>query len=243
VHAKGLSRFLRFVVERSVEGRPSEIKEYVIGVEVFDRGTSFDPRLDTVVRVEARRLRSKLREYYETEGRPDAVRIDVPKGSYVPVFQNQRLGAAPSRAVSVPAGTSPNSVGVAVLPFVNLARDEENEFFSDGLTEELINALAAVPGLRVTSRTSVFAFKKKLADIREIGERLRVQMIVEGSVRKTAERLRITVQLINVSDDSHVWSDSYDREMKDIFELQNEITQAILRALRPHFLGGNTWAR
>jgi TolB-like protein len=202
IHAKGLSRFLRFVVEQSVAGHESELKEYVIGVDVFQRGSSFDPRIDTVVRVEARRLRSKLREYYETEGRHDALRIHIPKGSYV--------------------------------PFVNLSPDAEYEYFSDGLTEELINALVSVPGVRITSRTSSFAFKRRQLDIREIGEKLKVQMIVEGSVRKTAERLRITAQLINVPDDSHSWSGSYDREMKDVFELQDEIAQAIARALRPH---------
>ena len=121
---------------------------------------------------------------------------------------------------------------LAVLPFENLSTDTENEYFSDGITEELMNALTKVDGLLVTSRTSCFAFKKKHEDIREIGIKLNVDKILEGSVRKAGNRVRITAQLINSSDGYHLWSETYDRDLTDIFEVQDEIARIIVNRLR-----------
>jgi adenylate cyclase len=116
---------------------------------------------------------------------------------------------------------------LAVLPFVNMSTDPENEYFSDGITEELLNALTRVDGLQVTSRTSAFAFKGKHTDIRDIAIQLNVDRILEGSVRKSGNRVRITAQLINAADGYHIWSESYDRNLTDIFELQDEISSII----------------
>ena len=121
---------------------------------------------------------------------------------------------------------------LAVLPFVNLSNDPENEYFSDGITEELLNALAAVDGLRVTSRTSSFALKGKNDDIRNIATKLNVEKIVEGSVRKAGNRVRITAQLINAADGFHLWSETYDRDLTDIFQVQDEISKIIANKLR-----------
>ena len=121
---------------------------------------------------------------------------------------------------------------IAVLPFVNLSSDKENEYFSDGMTEELINALANVDGLRVASRTSAFAFKGKDVDIRQLGEKLNVGAVIEGSVRRDGDRLRITAQLINVADDYHVWSKTYERELKNVFEVEEELARSIAQALK-----------
>jgi TolB-like protein/tRNA A-37 threonylcarbamoyl transferase component Bud32 len=121
---------------------------------------------------------------------------------------------------------------IAVLPFVNLSADRENEYFGDGLAEEIINALTKVPELRVIARTSAFAFRGKEQDLRTIGQRLRVGTILEGSVRSAANRIRVTAQLINVADESHLWSDRYDREMTDVFAIQDDISQAIANALK-----------
>ena len=126
---------------------------------------------------------------------------------------------------------------IAVLPFVNMSTDPENEYFCDGLAEELLNALTKIQGLRVASRTSAFAFKGKEIDVREIGGRLNVSTVLEGSVRKAAKRLRITAQLINVKDGYHLWSERYDSEMEDVFAIQDEITLSIVRALRLKLLG------
>ena len=121
---------------------------------------------------------------------------------------------------------------LAVLPFVNMSADPENEYFSDGITEELLNALTKVDGLQVTSRTSAFAFKGKNDDIRDIGIRFNVDKILEGSVRKAGNRVRIATQLINAADGYHIWSESYDRNLDDIFEVQDEISGIIANKLR-----------
>jgi serine/threonine protein kinase/Tfp pilus assembly protein PilF len=121
---------------------------------------------------------------------------------------------------------------ILVLPFINLSSEKENEYFSDGMTEELIDALTKVHRLRVVSRTSAFAFKGKEQDIREIGTQLNVNHVIEGSVRKAGDRLRITAQLIKVSDGYHLWSEKYDRELNDIFEIQDEISANIVEALQ-----------
>ena len=121
---------------------------------------------------------------------------------------------------------------LAVLPFVNMSADPENEYFSDGITEELLNALTRVDGLQVTSRTSAFAFKGKHDDIREIGRKLNVDKVLEGSVRKAGNRVRITAQLINAADGYHIWSENYDRNLTDIFEVQDEISSIIANRLR-----------
>jgi adenylate cyclase len=121
---------------------------------------------------------------------------------------------------------------IAVLPFVNMSSDTENEYFSDGITEELLNALTKVEGLLVTARTSSFQFKGQSQDVREIGKQLGVETILEGSVRKAGNRLRITAQLIKTVDGYHVWSNTYDRQLEDIFEIQDEISLKISNALR-----------
>src|SRR6059036_3085508 len=129
-------------------------------------------------------------------------------------------GAAPAKSV-------------AVLPFVNMSADKNDGYLSDGMTEELINALAKVPGLRVPGRTSCFAFKGKTeADIfRKVGDQLHVNTVLEGSVRKAGDKLRITAQLINVADGYHLWSETYDRDMKDILAMQSDVAQRVVQAL------------
>jgi adenylate cyclase len=121
---------------------------------------------------------------------------------------------------------------IAVLAFVNMSNDPENEFFSDGIAEEIINALTQVKALRVASRTSSFAFKGKNEDIGEVGRKLKVHTVLEGSVRKAGNRLRVTAQLINVADGYHLWSERYDRQLEDVFEIQDQIAENIVRALR-----------
>ncbi len=125
---------------------------------------------------------------------------------------------------------------LAVLPFVNMSADPENEYFSDGITEELLNALTRVDGLQVTSRTSAFAFKGKNNDIRDIAIQLNVDKVLEGSVRKSGNRVRITSQLVNAADGYHIWSETFDRQLTDIFEVQDEISGIIANKLRKNLL-------
>jgi TolB-like protein/Tfp pilus assembly protein PilF len=226
-----LARFLNFTVEQTLEGRGDHLKEFVIGVEVFDKTEKYDPRMDPIVRVEARRLREKLRKYYETEGREDPLCIDFPTGTYAPLIQTRD-----TMPVSV-AGAPPAENAIAVLPFVNLSSDQENEYFSDGLTEELINALTKVDGLRVVAWSSAFQLKGKARDIRRIADQLRVRAVLEGSVRRTLDRLRITAQLVDATDGHYLWSETYERALTDVFAVQDEISSAIVGALRIKLTG------
>ena len=135
--------------------------------------------------------------------------------------------------------SAPAQKSIAVLPLANMSADPENEYFSDGMTEEIINALSKVPGMQVASRTSSFAFKGKEADVREIGEKLGVASVLEGSVRKVGARIRITAQLVSVENGYHLWAETYDRQLEDVFAVQDEISRAIVEALKLR-LGGDT---
>jgi eukaryotic-like serine/threonine-protein kinase len=139
--------------------------------------------------------------------------------------------------LSQPQPAAKPSPSIAVLAFINMSADPENEYFCDGLAAELLNALAKIKALRVAARTSAFFFKGKNTDAREIGQNLNVGAVLEGSVRKVGNRLRITAQLINVADGYHLWSERYDREMEDIFDLQDEISLAIVDALKVELMG------
>src|SRR5260221_2539960 len=138
----------------------------------------------------------------------------------------------PSDTQTMPQPVVASAESIAVLPVTNMSADAENEYFTDGMAEEIINALSKIQSLRVASRTASFAFKGKSEDIAEIGRKLKVSTFLEGSVRKMGNRLRITAQLVNVADGYHLWSERYDREMEDIFAIQDEISQAIIVALR-----------
>ena len=141
--------------------------------------------------------------------------------------KRERDSSASPQAAALDARPS-----IAVLPFANMSADKENEYFSDGLSEEIINVLAHIPGMKVAGRTSSFFFRGKDLEFGEIGRRLNVEHILEGSVRKAGNHIRVTAQLIKVADGFHLWSERYDREMTDIFAIQDEITQAIAAALR-----------
>ena len=142
------------------------------------------------------------------------------------------------KAVRTGSSAPAHDKSIAVLPFANLSLDPENEFFADGITEEIINALAQIEHLHVAARSSAFSFKGKDTDLRIIGERLNVRTVLEGSVRRADNHLRITVQLVNAADGYHLWSERYDREMKDVFEIQDEIARAIAARLKVTLEGG-----
>jgi serine/threonine-protein kinase len=204
------------------------------------RGPDFDPRTDTIVRVQARRLRLKLDDYYRHEGAGDAVRLCVPKGRYLvefgaaPESQEPRVGPtltiAPA-AEAAPAGRD-SPPATVVLPFVNLSGDEENDYFTDGLTDEITSRLATVQDLRVVSRTSAFQFKGRSDDVRRIGADLGVQTALEGSVRKDGPRVRVAAQLVDVGTGFHLWSHAFDGELPGVFGLQERIAGSIADALR-----------
>jgi TolB-like protein/tetratricopeptide (TPR) repeat protein len=171
------------------------------------------------VRIEAARLREKLREYYGTEGQSDAIHIDLPKGTYAPLIEF-REAEQPVKSV-FPA--------IAVLPFVNLSDDPKQDYFSDGLTEDLMTALSrASRDLRVLARNTTFQYKGKAVDISKLGRELGVRYVLEGSVRRADDGLRITTQLIDTQTGAHIWADRFDRKMADIFLVQDEIVSQIV---------------
>jgi adenylate cyclase len=258
-----LCRFLQFVVERHLGDRDSEIKESVIAVEVFGRRPDFSSKRDPIVRTEAARLRARLNEYYLNGGRRDPLIIDLPKGGYVPVFREAcatpavapepdkpdrqpstfrfTLGIALAFVCAVVSGaliwralqpTAP--IPIAVLPLENRGHDADGDYFSDGLTSEIISDLSMIDGMTVRSQTSSFAFKGKPRHIREAGKQLNADYILEGSVFREAQKLRINVQLIRVRDDVPIWSDRFDRELKDVLAIQDEISRGIVNSLRVH---------
>src|SRR6187455_2403366 len=141
------------------------------------------------------------------------------------------------------AETLPTDASIAVLPFVNMSPDKDQEYFADGISEELLNLLAQVPELRVIARTSSFSFKGKDVEIAEIARRLNVAHVLEGSVRKSGDKLRITAQLVRASDSSHLWSQTYDRNMTDVFAVQDEIAAAVVEQLKITLLGNAPKAR
>ena len=232
-----LCRFLTHIVNRTIDGDIDSLKEFSIAMEVFDRTSEYDPNIDAIVRVEARRLRAKLKAYYEEgQGAVDPVLIGLRPGSYVPVFRWLDTQPAKHRE-EIGAAPTPSRICVAVLPFVNMSPEPEQDYFCDGISEEITNSLTHLSGLRVIARTSAFHFKGANIDIREVGQRLGADLVIEGSVRKAGEQLRITAQMIQTESGHHVWSETFRRELKDVFAIQEEIAQSVADLLRLHMPG------
>ncbi len=226
-----LQRFLRFTVERTLAGEAAQLKEYLVGRDVFDRGSTYDPRMDSIVRVEAQRLRRKLREYYQTHGSADSIRITLQAGSYVPVFTRpMRTDTAGAKKGASPQPTDPRIV--AVLPFSNLSPAPDQECFCNGIAEDIINALTSVPELKVIGRTTTLSLRQSTIDLREIGARLGAGTIVEGSVRKTGNVLRISANLVSAETQQISSSWVFDRQIQDPFAIGDEIGRSITDALR-----------
>jgi serine/threonine-protein kinase len=226
-----MARFLRLAVERSLAGKPDDLKEYAIGLEVFDRPASYDPRVDPIVRVEARRLRAKLQAYYDTDGRADTVRFEFHPGSYAPEFRF--AGDAP------PGSARPGSTqGIAVLPFANLSPNPDDSYFSDGLTEELIHALTKFSGIRVVAWTSAMRMRGAEQDFAEVRRQLNVAHALTGSVRIAGPKLRVRAQFIDTATGVYLWSETFERQIEDVFAIQEEIAQAIVRTLHVQLAHG-----
>ena len=239
--ARRLREFLAYIVRETSEGRAGQLKEYALGVSVFGRLQSFDPRIDPIVRVDAGRLRARLKEYYRQEGRHDPLYIECVKGSYVPVFRRRDRSPVVSERNGPQRREHRTGPAIAVLPFRDFSPGQDQEYFCEGIAEELICALSRLDGLLVASRTSSFAFKGRNGDIRQIGKKLNVTAVLEGSVRKEGLRVRIAVQLIDVADGFKVWSEIYERNGSDVLSIQQEISNSIAEVVRgkiPHVHDG-----
>lgn len=228
INSARLSTFLRITVEATLAGQGDTLKEFAIGHDVFDRGSDYDPRTDSIVRVEALRLRRKLNEYYDGAGSDNPVLICFQPGSYVPKFVRRRHLQPPTES----SATDIDPDTVAVLPFVNLSPDPEQSLFCSGTTEEIILELASVPDLKVLGLTTSFALRDTNQNLMAMCRQLGVGTLVEGTVRKSGDQLRIGAKTVDVATGHAVWSRSFDRNMDDIFAIQDEIAQEVATALQ-----------
>ena len=219
-----LRALLSFIVTRTLEGNAATLKEYSLGVEVFRRPASYDPRLDPVVRVQASNLRTKLRDYYAGSGAGDPVVIELPRGSYVPRFTAGHGNANEPHRPIEPAS-------IAVLPCADLSASRDHGPFCEGLTEEIINALGKLDGIKVVGRASVFRFKEPGQVVCAVGKELGVQAILEISLRSDKDLLRITAHLTEAATGFITWSRIFSFRITDTFATQEEIASSIVSAL------------
>lgn len=271
-NADRMSSFLRFVVERALAGEADSVKEYVIGVEVFGRDQAYDPRLDSIVRVEARRLRAKLDEYYATAGAMDPIVIRIRRGSYVPAFERRQdavsgasippeTAAAASPSDPVPAERrplivwrlglaavvaalvlvtlaartrswtttplAPPGVSVAVLPFTHYSTDASDALLAARLTDGVTRELARLGSVGVVSHTSARQFADgRRAPAPEIGRALNAQVLMEGSVTRSGDRLDVDIRLVNAVADRKMWVKDFTGSARDPRELERRIAAA-----------------
>lgn len=226
-NSERMTRFLSFAVEETLEGRASGLKEYSLGVAVFDRPTGFDPRTEPIVRVEARRLRSKLEIYYRNEGAADDLIVELPKGGYALRFRRRNALAEAGKL---------ESIRLAVLPFTNLsgAGSEEEEYFTEGLSEELIHILTKLPGIEVIAWGS--STKLRAAeDLERASRHLHLTHYLRGSVRRTFGQLKIMAQLLDARDGRYLWSEVFERKVGDLHAIEGEIADAIAQRFRLSF--------
>jgi TolB-like protein/class 3 adenylate cyclase/Flp pilus assembly protein TadD len=253
----------RELAERNAELPDDRVMEYRIGVNlgdvikegerIYGDGVNIAARLEALAEPGGicisgfvyNQVKNRLKLEYEYLGEQSVKNIKEP----VPVYRVLSFpGAAAHRVIEAKKAAAKETMApsfrgkpsIAVLPFVNISKNPEQEYFSDGMSEEIIGALAKLEGLKVISRTSAFHFKGKDVDLRTIGEKLKVEHVLEGSVRKAGNKLRISAQLINVADDSHLWAETYDRELEDVFAIQDEISQAVVQNLKVKLLGTKT---
>ncbi len=293
--AEKQARFLKYIVEAKLSGDSKNLNQFSIGIDVFDKDETYDPAVDSTVRVEAGRLRFKLQDYYQESGKDDSIIIELPKGGYaIRISKKQEIEdkndtefgrdnnnysesitsdskwIIPISSTSIiisllvilaiyglysffPRSSSVNEKNItskidqnnqgkfillnekpaiAVLPFNNMSNDPSQEYFSDGITEDIITDLSKISWLFVISRHSTFVYKNKIKNISEISNELGARYILEGSVRNADDKMRITAQLIDAKTDTHLWADRYDREYGDIFTVQDDVTRSIVNALK-----------
>jgi TolB-like protein len=286
-------RFHENILNETLAGRGERLKGYNVALAVFDREETFDSNIDPSVRMEAARLRDRLREYYDTDGQDDSIRIELPKGTYTPLIEFRDAATSdgspdrpdeahaaqgktpsfaeaaighdqtslrsawstrrgnmpvlalilvlgglggwllddlwlPKRAADDPALGLPTVPAIAVLPFTNLSGDPKQDYFSDGLTDDILTELSRARDLRVLARNTSFQFTDDAEDVGKLGRELKVRYLLKGTVRRNDDRLRVTAQLIDASTGSHVWADRYDREMADVLLVQDDIVNQIV---------------
>jgi TolB-like protein len=232
-----LARFLRFAIENALAGNTDVLKEYVIGTEVYDRKPPYHPSQDSIVRTEARRLRSKLKEYYESEGKHNPVFIYFRPGTYVPLFRrNESLAGLSSRASSPQSDllVKGDGVAVAVLPFVDLSHGPLSALCAQGVTEELIHTLTRTDGVRVIARPSPPQLIEAPQDIPSLSQKFGLSTVIEGTVREDYNHLRITARVLG-SDGFQMSSHRFETEASAevLPQVQEQIATAFVSRARP----------
>jgi adenylate cyclase len=237
VNSPNLCNFLRFIVEKTLDGEAADIKGYTVATQVLGRKADFDPNLDPIVRIQAGRLRRALEQYYRTQGQGAAVVIDVPRGSYVPVFRPVSRQEGPGGFIpgvcQEPHSAIPPGPSVAVMPLLNLTGDRNQEYFTEGLAEELTGELARYQELRVIAYQSTRRWKGEKIDPRAAGRDLGVRFLVEGSIRKDAKTVKIDLHVVDTQNGQRVWGQQYCRELKadSLIALQEEIARQVAARL------------
>lgn len=215
-----LRALLRHLVEAKLEGRTGELRETVIALDVFGRDAAvYDPNVDPIVRVSAGRLREALEKHYAADGSEARLRFELQRGSYIPIIRR-----------ATPAGL-PASPRIAVLPLANFTGSPGFEALCDGLTEDIIDALAQLPHMSVIARTSSFRYKGQTPDIRAVSRELDVDAVLEGSVQRVEDELRVTAQLIVGTDGTHLWSHAFVGPASDRARLLSALIEVMLRSL------------
>ena len=232
-----LGRFLRFAVEHAISGSEDGLKEYIIGTEVYDRKPPYHPSQDSIVRTEARRLRTKLKEYYESEGKDNPIFIYFRPGSYIPVFRPKVAASwqeitpgSPEDQVFVEGAGVP----VAVIPFLDASGQPLSSEFARGVTDELVHELMQCEGVRVVATSSTAQLGSQAQDISSLARRLGVRIIFEGSVRLEGARVRVTSRMVS-ADGFQLWSQRFDAEAvpSSFFDVQEQFASALVNRVRP----------
>lgn len=221
-----LKRFASFIVSETIEGRGDQLKEFVVGMQVFNKESSFDPRNDPIVRVQARRLRARLARYYAEEGQSDEIVIELPKGGYAVTLQ-RRENPSPRRSVTASL-VSRNTV--VVLPFADHSASGDLGYFCEGLAQEIIDQLAKAENTRVIAWDSSQGIPPP--DAAPAASRMNAAIVIGGSVRRFRDDARITAQLIDGASGCYIWSESFDHKLDDGFAVQEQVAKVILKRLQ-----------
>ena len=232
VQSDRLSRFLRFTVDATLAGEAEMVKEYLIGTEVYDRKPPYHPNMDSIVRSEARRLRNKLKEYYESVGKDDPVLINYRLGSYVPVFRSNRRHDGndnlkdDSRSELFIEG---RGIRTAVLPFVDASGDDLSGACAQIITDELIHEIGRTEGFRVSAASSIAPLVAQALDLPSVARKLDAQIVFEGIVRENNNQLHITARVVN-ADGFLIWSERFETEpdIQSLFKVSERIASTLI---------------
>ncbi len=232
-----LSNFLKFIVEQTLEGQTDGLKEYTIAVSALGKPSDFNPQIDAIVRIHAGRLRRLLNEYYINAGNENHVRIELIKGTYVPVFRSQRIDDPGLIVADNNIKYSRSKLTLAVLPFRNLLSDNEYQFFVDGFGEELTRIFSRFQEIAVLAHYSALKYATITEDIRVIGSDLGVHYLISGSVKRSPESIRVNVNLIKAMNGMQVWTQTYNHALniENLITIQDQIVENVCSVLGGHY--------